>query len=226
MNAGWKHRKDEDNVEVLLRRITHPDRGLVASFPRDVEAILCSALSVSVERVRGLTERSVGSVLATHYGVDFDGDDQTPLAGFTYARGELIVVFLDPSFGPDAERFTLGHEAGHIVVEHLPRVAGAGQQNLFGANHDVTLFAHRDPPGNMFLGASGQAAVREVVANGFAAELISPHREVRRLLVGVPDEAACIEKVRASFGLSKTAARIRVSELGLARPSAGGLVFD
>lgn len=223
MSADWKRRKDEENVDLLLRRVARADADLLTAFPRDVAAILSSTLTVSIERIEGLNERVVSKALGEHFDIDFDGRDEAPLAGFTYARGSLIVIFVNPSWGPQAERFTLGHEAGHVVVEHLPRM---NQRSLFGEKGEGNFYAHRDPPGNMFLGTTGRAEIREVVANGFAAELLAPHQEVRRLLAGVADEAVRIDKVRGTFGLSKAAARIRVSELGLAKQTAGGSIFD
>lgn len=245
MSSDWKLRKAEEQVEPLLHRVASVDRGLLSKFPRPVEDLLCAcaAFTVSVERVRRLTERAVQDVLRTQYGVSHEGRDDTPLAGYCWAQGRLAVIFANPDYGPESELFTLAHEAGHLVVEHLPTLAAPGQASLFGESAGPGFFATRDPPGHLFVGDStpvGEGAgaashaqlkkdrarwLREVVANGFAAELLAPHRELRRVVAHIEDAARRVELVRQTFGLSRTAAGIRLAELGYDKPSSGTLSF-
>lgn len=159
--------------------------------------------------------------------VDSAGDDRVPLAGYTYARGRTAVVFSNPQYGPEFERFTIAHEIGHLVAEFLPRMESR-QGDLFAAPEEPYL-AQRDPPAHIFIGEQnipgttpGLEArlrerahwLREVVANSCAAELLAPHRIVAEAVTNITSYDARLVLVQTRFGVSKTAAAIRLDELG------------
>lgn len=248
MNLAWKHRKAEDEVARLLQRVVRVDPDLIQVFPRPVEDLLCAVLPVSFESHAALDARTIVDVLGDVYGVDHRellADGNPAFAGYTFARGERAVVFSDPQFGEGFERFTRAHEAGHLVVEYLPILTRAGQVSLFGGEEAPTTYARRDPAGHLFLGdgaaapgadtlddylrlrADHSAWLREVVANGFAAELLAPHRGVRELLLALPTDADRAEAVRTRFGLSSRAAEVRLADLGVTGRAAATLfLFD
>lgn len=240
--TDWKHRKAETDVEALLRSAARLDPSLVTTYPRPVKDILCAALPVAFECHRGLTAKIVVQVLGDVYGVDHselleEGDGA--LGGYTFARGELAVVFAEIQYGESFERFTIAHEAAHIAVEYLPQLARGRQAELFGGTQQPALFARRDPPGHFFSGTSNgndrptadyerlradhAAWLREVVANACAAELLAPHREVTRALTGLGTNDR-VATVQERFGLSRRAAEVRLSELGLI-PNTSTLTF-
>ena len=234
MMIEWKHRKSEQEVVELLKDVARQDPDLLGVFPRRVEDLLALVFAVSFESCRNLSAGTIVQILGDQYGVDHgelleDGDAQ--LAGYTFARGEFAVIFSESSFGEEFERFTKAHEAGHLVVEYWPLLARSKQPALFGGEPGPTLYARRDPPGHIFLGtaavagrepddyrklrANHQAWLREVIANGFAAELLAPYREVGRLAAQLPKGRDLVATVRSRFGLSRSAAETRLTELGL-----------
>jgi len=246
MKVDWKHRKAEREVGVLLRRAAMFDADLVRIFPRSVPDLLAASFSVAFESHKGLRAARVVEVLGDRYGVDHrelltEGDVE--LAGYTFARGEFAVVFSESAYGPQFERFTQGHEAGHLVTEYWPLLEHAQHPSLFDRSPEPVLYARRDPPGHIFLGdTSGTASrrlpadyevlradhaawVREVVANGFAAELLAPHVEVRRLIDTLPPEECQASALQAHFGLSRRAAEVRLSDLGLRTSSDDAVQF-
>jgi len=238
VSAQWKHRKAEEQLEPMLRSATKLDPELVTTYPRAVKDILCASLPVAFESHRGLTSAAIVEVLGDVYGVDHrelleDGD--TPMAGYTFARGAVAVVFSDSQYGEGFERFTVAHEAAHIAVEYLPALRRAAQPDLFGAPKAPILFARRDPPGHFLAGrdptpigssdlarqyerlrADRNALLREIIANACAAELIAPHREVRSVLRSFAPGTDGVDAIQAHFGLSRRAAQVRLADLGYA----------
>lgn len=247
MIVDWKHRKAESQLEPLLRRAAALDPELASAFPRPVKDILCASLAVSFESHRALTARVVSAVLSDVYGVNDrealpQGD--SPLAGFSYARGDVAVVFSDPQYGDGFENFTIAHEASHLAIEYLPRLLAPQQVELFGDASKPTFYARRDPPEHFFVGKDPAPApgsdlwseyarlradrntwLREVVANACAAELLAPHRELGRFVRSLPSGADHHAEVRARFGLSKRAAEVRLAELGLAQHGVEGTLL-
>lgn len=234
--VDWKHRKAEQEVETLLRSVAREDASLLDVFPRSVEDLLTTAFAVAFESCRNLCGRAIVEILRSVYRVEHDElleNGDAPLAGYTFARGDLAVIFSESSFGEEFERFTNAHEAGHLVIEYWPLLANSKQPTLFGREPEPVLYARRDPLSHILMGSSEErseavspddyrtlradreAWLREVKANGFAAELLAPHREVRQVVAGLPFGVSRVAAVRSRFGLSRSAAEIRLSELGL-----------
>jgi hypothetical protein len=243
---GWKLRKAEVDVERLLQRASAIDAEIVRRFPRSIRDILCASLPVSFECHARLTTRKVVEVLGDLYDVDHrellsDGDGA--LAGYTFARGEIAVVFAESQYGEGFERFTLAHEAAHIAVEYLPMLARSRQAELFGGERPPAFYARRDPPGHLFVGdvagpdakrgdvdyarlqSDRKAWLREVVANACAAELLAPHREVSRLLASLDAHADQRAAIQDHFGLSRQAADVRLREVQPDLGAQGALSF-
>jgi hypothetical protein len=241
----WKHKKAESQVEPLLSRAARLDPELTREFPRSVEAVLAAAMPVSFERYAGLRMRTVVDILGDSYSIDAralleDGD--SALAGYTFARGQTAVVFSDSQYGEDFERFTRAHEASHLAVEYLPVLDRARQPQLFGGQPVPEIFARRDPPDHIFMGAESdtnsggsgdpsnlrrdpKAWLREVIANACAAELLAPYREVGHVAAGLPPGSDLVEAIRRRFGLSRSAAKVRASDLGLLDGAASEHLF-
>jgi len=234
--ADWKHRKAEEEVEALLGLVSRDDAALLEVFPRPIEDLVTGVFAVAFESCSNLCGRLIVEILEERYRIDHRellDDGNIPLAGYTFARGDFAVIFAESGFGEDFERFTKAHEIGHLVIEYWPRLASSKQPTLFGGEPGPALYARRDPLGHIFIADSAekpeemtpddyrklradhQAWLREAKANGFAAELLAPHREIRRLAAGLPPGSGRIDVVRARFGLSRRAAEIRLTELGL-----------
>jgi len=234
--VDWKHRNAEQEVDALLQAVARQDASLLDVFPRPVEDLLTTVFAVAFESYRNLSGRAIVEILRSIYRIENDElleNGDAPLAGYTFARGDFAVIFSESSFGEDFERFTKAHEAGHLVIEYWPRVANSKQPTLFGVEPGPVLYARRDPRSHIFMSGSEErsegvspddyrrlradheAWLREVKANGFAAELLAPHREVRQVVAGLPFGVRRVAAVRSRFGLSRSAAEIRLAELGL-----------
>jgi Zn-dependent peptidase ImmA (M78 family) len=234
--VDWKHRKAEREVSALLDEVARQNPALLEVFPRALEDLLASAFPVSFESCSGLKVSQIVEILQRRYQVDDDDllvDGDVPLAGYTFARGDFAVIFSDSGLGEEYERFTKAHEVGHLVIEYWPQLARSKQPTLFGGEPGPALYARRDPPGNIFvseaspgldesamdhyrrLKADHRAWLREIKANGFAAELLAPYREVQKLVSNIAPGQGRLEALRARFGISRRAAEIRLTELGL-----------
>ena len=107
------------------------------------------------------------------------------------ARGRAF-IFVNGTEAVVRQRFTLAHEYGHYTLGHgtvFDRTA-----DMFG----------RDP--------------REIAANAFAAEFLAPRPAVHAWMErrGDPDiDLEVVVRLAAYFGISATAARIRLETIGL-----------
>lgn len=241
MKVEWKHHQAESEVRPLLRAASRIDPQLATAFPRPIIDLVCAVFPVAFERHEGLRLSTIVQVLGDVYGIDQDAlpvPDAEPVAGYCFARGVQAVIFSDPQYGEGFERFTQAHEVGHLFIEYLPTLATAGQRSLFGEEAPSPFYARRDSVAHIFLGGSPEgrpngdrgldglradprAWRREVIANGFAAELLAPHAEVARLLTQLPDGEDPIPALRDRFGLSQRAAEVRLDDLGHFGPSGG-----
>jgi len=234
--ADWKHRKAEQEVDALLELVARDNAELLGVFPRPIEDLVATVFAAAFESCEKLRGSSITEILRERYRVDHTDlleDSNASLAGYIFARGEFAVIFSESGFGEEFERFTRAHEVGHLVIEYWPLLASAKQPTLFGSEPGPVLYARRDPPGHIHMGESGEKApsvtpddyarlradqqswLREVKANAFAAELLAPFREIRRLAAGLSPSAELVTAVRSRFGLSRRAAEIRLTELGL-----------
>lgn len=203
----WKQEKAEEDLEPLLSKVKAHQPELLERFPRDVHRIMAVALPTLVVRYQeGLTGKVVRETLGEQFGVKCEYlEDDLPLSGLTFASDCLVVVLVDTQHGPEAARFTLAHEAGHLATEFMPRLEkdklGNARVVMVDTAESVTM--------------SGRpVSKRETVANACAAALLAPMDEVRKLFPDEPREDA-VERVQTRFGLSRVAATIRLMELGL-----------
>ena len=112
------------------------------------------------------------------------------ISGFLYPAER--VVFLNAADSPQRRRFTLAHELGHWICQHLEGT----RQPLYCRHEDVTAAA---PPDR----------AREREANVFAAELLMPEPAVRGAWNGNATVAS------AAFGVSAEAMHWRAYSFGL-----------
>jgi Zn-dependent peptidase ImmA (M78 family) len=229
--ADWKHRQAERDVAPLLEAAAAIDPAIVQVFPRPLVEILSASLpALQIYEVENLTGKEIRRTLKDQYGIELGqcrATTSSSLAGFTYADFQGVIVFVETKHGKDVARFTLAHEAGHIVKEVLPRLAAKRAPRLFP---DEPFFSHDEP---LDVIASGAAVpidlgnddvvralraqrrgwMREVVANIVAAELLAPWREVEKIARAADGGLEAVDVVRDCFGLSRRAATIRLAEL-------------
>jgi Zn-dependent peptidase ImmA (M78 family) len=232
--ADWKHRQAEREVEPLLRAAALVDASVIQVFPRPLVDILSAALpALDVYEVEDLTIEVIKRTLRDQFGAEVlrcqPATSSSSVAGFTFANARRVVVFVETKHGPDVGRFTLAHEAGHIVKEVLPRLASSNAPMLFPdepfLSHDDSLEIIASGAGVPVdladddevraLRARRSSWMREVVANILAAELLAPWREVEKIARAAEHSDEAVSVVRDCFGLSQRAARIRLEELQL-----------
>ena len=233
---------DVQEVAKVLARAAARERLLVQEFPRGVEDIITLASDVSVvfEPTEGLCAGFVVKRLWDLFKVRDEplaGDEGRLFAGYVYAfkdgNRKIVIIFSDRQYGEPAHRFTLAHEAGHLFREFVRDIEVERQGALFGAPPAPKLMVARDPPGYVRRGLDAPAedaaaltseykrrnrspeGLREIKADGFAAELLAPFGEVQRVLRENPgrERDEYVDLLRARFGVSRTMARVRLAEL-------------
>jgi Zn-dependent peptidase ImmA (M78 family) len=219
MKLEWKHRQSEKEVFPVVHSAFLCDKSIVTSFPRSINTILCCSFPISFESRKSLRTSMIMDILQDVYhvydsGVMDEGDIE--LAGYTFARGGYAIIFSDPQFGEGFERFTISHEAGHLITEYFPLIANSCASRIFEV---------RDPKEHFFGNTEQIKEKREVIANLCAAELLAPYKEVGRLFSELPSHLDPVDAVKDHFGLSRRAARIRLLDLGLISESSG-LLFS
>jgi len=201
----------EAEVSAFLDRVPGDVRADLARLPRDLDSILACAIgSVSTHRLRGLTLARVASILREFGQPDLAAavpDEPSPLGGYVVARGPRAFVFVESARTLYYERFTLAHEAGHLWHEWLKPGADA--------------CALVDAPDWYRAAVDGEAREREAAANAFAAELLMPRREVRRLaereLGADPSVDRCLVALEERFRASHTALALQLAKTGFIR---------
>lgn len=106
--------------------------------------------------------------------------------------GEVIVRKSDPSY---RKRFTIAHEIGHFLLEHVSENSQELRDQT--QNYSLTFF---DP--------------KEVAANKFAAELLMPADVVHKVFMMTTSDDV-VSEMADKFGVSKQAIKIRLKMVGL-----------
>ena len=116
-----------------------------------------------------------------------------------YNSNKFIIVNLADSAA--RRRFTIAHELAHFILH----------------KEDSKLYAHRDMPDN----GIRKSDDFEQEANYFAANVLMPEELVREKIEVIKDSwgeipiSVLAQAIAASFGVSKSAATIRLRQLGI-----------
>jgi hypothetical protein len=209
-------------------------------YPLDVEELVrleLFKLSVAVEfrSVKGLTTSTARALLRDIGAAAAPSVVDAPLLGFLWSSTSRVVIFTNPDRGEASERFTRAHEAGHLIVELLDRYRRARQASLFDAPAPVSE-VHDDPRENFVGGdvderdgteadsfrarvralrARADASLRETIANSTGIELLAPLDLVREM--GRDGRDGLVDRLMERFGISRTAANLRVGEVFASR---------
>jgi hypothetical protein len=159
----------DTNIGAKRARDTRAALGLPAADPVDVLAVVetRAALPVIVARL------------------------PEGIAGACWRDGPGAVLWVNGDQPVVRQRFTLGHELGHVRCGH-PATPVDAVAVLAGDTHDP----------------------REVQANAFAAEFLAPRAGVDALVDGEPDLETVV-RIAGRFGISTAAALFRLRTLGL-----------
>ena len=217
--------------------------GSPAPFPREMRGPVETGLPASVVPLPRLTLAAVRQQLA-RLGLDAlgHGPGDRPLRGCLVAWRGQGRIFVDRDDPPDEARFTLAHEAAHLLCDHLlPRqdaIARLGpdvvavldglREPTDDERLDAALRRARLGPDVHLMERDGPSTVAaEERADRLAVELLAPTDEVlRRLDDGARrDSAAQAARARAllveQFALPASVAAERARWLGPATARAG-----
>ena len=149
----------------------------------------------------------VDKIIRTRHGVDVAGVPDVVLGGQKLAglyAPEFYVVVVEANDILPRQRFTLGHELGHIELHHKSK----SMQPLFEIEPEPTSYrcTVKDLSGSV---ADARRRMREVAANRFAAAVLMPKGLVREVWSKRMDDAQCA----SDLGVSLQAIRIRLEQL-------------
>ncbi|RKH18706.1 ImmA/IrrE family metallo-endopeptidase [Corallococcus sp. CA047B] len=218
------------------------------SFPRDLASDALLALPVTPVGLRGLTSERVRQWLAQR------GRDQEiayrSMYGCMVAFAGKGILFFDKNEPPNVQRFTLAHELGHFVLDHLqPRRraldffgedirdvldqkrSATREESLAAALNGVPIgvqvhLMDRSESGAV---ATGRVARAEQRADRLALEWLAPTKLAREVLKDGPAEEG-EARLERFFGLpaveAQSYARALRREEGRPRFSIASLLGD
>lgn len=137
--------------------------------------------------------------IAKDQGIEILGADLHETAGVLRKEGDRWVIYVNREDSPSRQLFTIAHELGHFFIhKHIRDEFVDGQ--LIARDED-----------------SKYASV-ELEANEFAANLIMAEAKVRELVGDKAIDAALIQRLAGTFGVSTIAMHVRLSNLGYDPP--------
>ena len=131
------------------------------------------------------------------------GDDAVEGVLRAYEGRPQILVRVASSLA--RQKFTVAHELGHFAL-HLGCTLDPKQDGEIFVDNDIQLYRRGDDsPSN------AAANRREIQANMFAAALLMPAEDVRRLASAAPS----LRGLAKRFGVSEEAMRYRMNDLNV-----------
>ena len=119
--------------------------------------------------------------------------------GYIEVRDKKYVAVISTKKHPTRQRFTLGHELGHVVLMKFMENEGAPARRRYRAKKKMPSL-HQDP-------------IEESLCNYFAGELLMPANEVKERLKGKTIEPETIFNLGKEFHVSSQAAAVNVIKL-------------
>lgn len=135
----------------------------------------------------------------------FDGKDE--ISGVLIKEGDRTVIGINSSHAKRRQRFTIAHEIGHLVLKH--------RGDIFV---DKTVRINRDSKSALAIDKN------EIEANGFAAALLMPRkqiiREVQKRLNSKEGKKdySLVDYLAEAFQVSTQAMEYRLNNLGILIP--------
>jgi Zn-dependent peptidase ImmA (M78 family) len=172
-------------------------------------------------------------------------DRYSALAGFLYAYHGGGIIFIEANDREDRRKFSLAHELGHFINDYYRPVylkyessntiplfqeeqtvqvhqvvsARCTKRDIFGGDEPEMLEV-KSPDTRTLLDSlqrEQKEKYKEIKANSFAAELLMPMEECKRVEHENPgaSQEELTEALMKRFGVSRAAAVVRVQELHL-----------
>jgi hypothetical protein len=242
--APWVVRAPENRSGFHANDITSVVRQVYAESGRDWARVtsiaplddLIANYPIRVVEESGLTYRSALGILAAELGraVELPAGGDQRLAGFLYCvlwNGTLYgLILVDRSDPIVRRRFSKAHELGHYVLHFLPLMEHAQPADatvmweglVYPDDESGLPSGHRSGLADLQSQATAAGMMlddeAEREANRFAAELLMPEatcrKAVERPYSHIPS-TALVGRLASDAMVSKQAARLRLTELGL-----------
>jgi Zn-dependent peptidase ImmA (M78 family) len=129
-------------------------------------------------------------------------DLEDSVSGVLVIKDDTGIIGVNSNHHPNRQRFTVAHELGHFLLH-----PDAGR-----------VFVDRSPVFFRDGMSSEGTSQQEIEANAFAAALLMPEAELKRLLDDHPVDAfdeMSVRRLAARLGVSAQALTIRLTRLGL-----------
>jgi Zn-dependent peptidase ImmA (M78 family) len=139
------------------------------------------------------------------------GDFENTQSGSIVKEGDKYIIYINSHHAPTRKRFSIAHEIGHFLkhraqldkgqemIDYIVQTAPNGEQ----PHHAVAL--HRKTDHDM----TEEERKQEQAVNAFAAELLMPEEEFRKIF----EKSNTIEEIAGYFNVSASAATIRAKSL-------------
>jgi Zn-dependent peptidase ImmA (M78 family) len=240
VSARFYVRNAREDLIPLRKRLAELGGVFDADQAADVAQLASVVCDCEVLLINQLSEARVVASLRDNYGVDVSEiatADNAPLAGALCVAnsGAFRWIMVRAEDSRERQRFTIAHELGHLFLEVEPElqrkaaevasadlVERAGPELRVFSRCSVTESPEADgSPGKVSRSRLSSAALREIKAHHFAAELLMPHEGVQRLISQfggatgirtVADRDKLVSAIAARYVVSAAAARRRVEK--------------
>lgn len=238
MSARFYVRNAREDLVPLRKRLTELGGTLDSDKAINVAQIASAVCDCEVLLVPQLSEARVVASLRDTYGVDVSqivSVEDASLAGAlcVASNGAFRWIMVRAEDSLERQRFTIAHELGHLFLEVEPELqhkAVAVAAFAGDSGPELRMFSRcavtespepASRPIQAGRSALSPAALREIKAHHFAAELLMPYEGVKRLISkyggasGIRTGAErdrLVSTIAAQYQVSSAAARRRVEK--------------
>lgn len=154
-------------------------------------AIIFDEYATNLDRVLRHFQLEAYEVNMQEKFANIQGFNASEVSGFLLKNKNGFRIYIDRNQAPFRKRFTIAHEIGHYALKHVE-------------SKDLDI---------VFRGATSSSGdcPEEVAANAFAAELLMPGALIKH----VYHETNSILKTAIAFGVSESAVKFRLKNLGV-----------
>jgi len=121
-------------------------------------------------------------------------------SGSLKRENDGYVIYIDAKETPTRKRFTIAHEIGHFIM-HKDLLHKAGDEFIDTLKQPVIQLQRSKK--------ESVQTMREIAANQFAAALLMPENEFRKVF----EQSTTVESVAQVFRVSPSAVTVRAKEL-------------
>jgi Zn-dependent peptidase ImmA (M78 family) len=235
VSAQFYVKRARSDVTLLRARLRALGLDLETSFPIDIDQIASLAGDCEIVRISDLTENNAIRFLRAEYNLDTTNvaaSDSSLAGALCVAEGaSLRWILIRSDDSPARQRFSVAHELGHLFVEVESTVRSP--QSSFAliterraflrvfsrcseASVEPSYSRERQPPAQL-----SSAALSEIRAHHFAAEVLMPYDDLRTLIKSYVGSRGIRTKIEMQeltgrivdrYGVSWRAARNRLEK--------------